>query len=55
MLYNPALSNLSDGEMVPHSKLRQNVSLSELIFEDRSLKSLADARSVAQTRQYFKF
>ena len=36
-------------------KDHQNVSWSKLIYDDRSLKSLADARSVTQARQYFNF
>ena len=46
--------------MAPHLKItlgkdHQNVSWSKLIYDDRSLKSLADARSVTQARQHFNF
>ena len=36
-------------------KNHENISWSELIQEDRGLKSLADGRSIMQARQYFKF
>ena len=46
--------------MAPYSKLNrkknhQNISWSKLIYEDRSLQSLAHGRNVMQARQYFKF
>ena len=55
----PKLKNML--EMSPHSKSHrkrkknQIISWSELIFEDRNLKSLADGRSVLRACQYHKF
>ena len=36
-------------------KKHQNICRSELIYEDKSLKSLVDGKSVEQARQYFNF
>ena len=63
MQYHPALSNrkkilMGKWHLIQNyigKKNHQNVSWSGLIYEDRSIKSLAEARSVRQARQYFKF
>ena len=62
-IYHPALSKskkilMGKWHLIQNyigKKNHQNVSWSELIYEDRSIKSLAEARSVRQAHQYFKF
>ena len=62
--YHPASPNLKKILMrkwyliqnyTAKKKNHQNISWSELIQEDRGLKSLANGRSIMQARQYFKF